>query len=78
MVGRPRIDRYQKIVAFLRENYAFPASPQRINHILNLGLSSSVMGQYLVTLKDRNIIAEIDGRFYVVADLPKKEINKCQ
>ena len=77
-MARPRIDRYREIVAFLRENYAFPASPQRINHALNLELSSSGMSLYLSSMKTRNIIVEINGKLYVVEDLPKKpriEIN---
>ena len=67
---RPRIDRYEAIVAFLMINKGFQASPTQLRTILDLDCTKVAMSHYILNMKKDKKLIEVDGRYYLPHQVP--------
>lgn len=73
---RPRIDRYEAIVAFLKANKGFQASPTQLRTILNLDCTKVAMSHYILNMKKKKTLFEIDGKYYLPHQIPMEACNE--
>ena len=67
---RPRIDRYETIVAFLNNNKGFHASPTQLRTALNIDCTKVAMSHYILNMKKNKTLFEIDGIYYLPHQVP--------